>query len=144
MFVHHMRLGTRISELWSLGSELGPLEEHASTLASESPLSEGYVAQCYSTLGPNPAAVPSGACGSADLQAHPCYLRAPRVSSAPLGSHCLNSDMCPREPDSEKLCFLYYTSGKCKRPACQAAHARRVIGILHHSSLRSKITGFLP
>lgn len=52
MFVHHVQLGTEISALWLLGSDLGPLEEHASTLASESPLSEGYVPQCHSALGP--------------------------------------------------------------------------------------------
>lgn len=61
----------------------------------------------------------------ADLQAHPCYLHAPRMSTAPLCSLSSDSDMGPRGPGSGKHCFLYRTFGKCERSAispCQKGH----------------------
>lgn len=128
-------------ELRLLGSERGSLEQRASTLASEPPSREGYVPQCHSTQALTQQQCQVGACGSADLQAHPCYLHAPRMSTALLCSHSSDSGMGPREPDSGKHCSLYHTSGRCERSACQSAHATRVIGIL---CLRSEIPFLLP
>lgn len=75
-----------------------------------------------------------GARGSADLQAHPCFLHAPRMSTAPLCSHSSDSDMSPQRTWETLLPLPHI--GKCERSACQSAHARRVIGIL---CLRSEI-----
>lgn len=81
MFVHHMRLGARVSELRSLGSELRPLKEQPLLL----PLSHHRVRNVYHSAIQHGALTQkqcqAGACGAAGRQAHPCYLRAPGMCS---------------------------------------------------------------